>query len=788
MGNAPHDNHEAAETVVDRVWEIRGTVQGVGFRPFVVRLAGRLGIRGWVRNDLRGVTIRALASPGVLREFADALAREAPAAARLASLREGAASERRGLAPLPAQGFVILVSELEAVARTVAVPPDLALCADCRRELATPGDRRWRYPFVNCTQCGPRYTIICDLPYDRPRTTMAAFRMCPSCQREYDLPSDRRYHAQPNACPACGPQVELHDTAGRGQAGAASAMAEAGAALRAGRIVAVKGMGGFHLMVDAANETAVAELRRRKHREEKPLAVMFPSLEALRACADPTVDEERWLASAAAPIVLVRRRIGAPLASSVAPGNPWVGALLPHAPLQVLLLEEVGRPVVATSGNLSEEPLCADNDEARSRLGGIADLFLVHNRPIARPIDDSVMRPSGEGMILLRRARGFAPAPLALPPGVAATEPLLCVGGHMKSTVAVAAGTGLVLSPHLGDLENPISVAAFRRAVELLGSLHAARFAAVVCDAHPDYASTRYAESLGLPILRVQHHLAHILACLLEHEGGPDRVLGVAWDGTGYGPDGSVWGGEFLAVDRVARTARRVAHLRPFRLPGGEAAVREPRRSALGLLRELGAGEEAGFAPLAAALGFRAAELALLNTILDRGLRAPITTSAGRLFDGVAALLGVRRISSFEGQAAMELEFAAEGAAGDAEPWPFPAVESAGRCCLELDWRPMLQRLLELRGTVAPAGLAAQFHATLARGIADVARRVGLPAVALSGGCFQNARLLELTTRELRRAGFQVLAHRELPPNDGGISAGQALGALWGMTTVSLGP
>jgi hydrogenase maturation protein HypF len=788
MGDAQHVDRDAEETAVDRVWEVRGTVQGVGFRPFVARLAGRLGLRGWVRNDLRGVTIRALASPGVWREFGDALVREAPAAARLASLHEREASELGNLAPLPAKGFVILASELEAVARTVAVTPDLALCADCRRELATPGDRRCGYPFVNCTNCGPRYTIICDLPYDRPRTTMAAFQMCPSCQCEYDLPSDRRFHAQPNACPVCGPQVELHDAAGRLQAGAATAIAAAGAALRAGRIVAVKGMGGFHLMVDAANETAVSELRRRKHREEKPLAVMFPSIEWLRDCAQPTLEEERWLTSAAAPIVLVRRRDGAPLASSVAPGNPWVGALLPHAPLQVLLLEAAGRPLVATSGNLSEEPLCTDNDEARSRLGGIADLFLVHNRPIARPIDDSVMRPSREGTILLRRARGFAPAPFALPPAVAASEPLLCVGGHMKSTVAVAAGSSLVLSPYVGDLGNPISVAAFRRAVELLGSLHAARFAAVVCDAHPDYASTRYAESLGLPIFRVQHHLAHILACLLEHEGGPDRVLGVAWDGTGYGPDGTVWGGEFLAVDRMARTARRVAHLRPFRLPGGEAAVREPRRCAVGLLHELFGGEEARIAPPAAELGFRAEETALLRSTLDRGLHAPVTTSAGRLFDGVAALLGVRLVSSFEGQAAMELEFAAEGAAEDAEPWPLPVVESAGRHCWELDWRPMLKRLLELRGTTDRAELAARFHGTLARGIAEVASRVGLPAVALSGGCFQNARLLELTTRELRGAGFQVLAHRDLPPNDGGLSAGQALGAFWGLTTVSLGP
>ena len=382
---------------------------------------------------------------------------------------------------------------------TAPVTPDLALCAECRRELADPGNRRHGYPFINCTNCGPRYTILRGLPYDRPRTTMADFQMCPECAREYGDPADRRFHAQPNACPVCGPQVELLDAAGRTLAARGPAIAQAAEALSAGRIVAVKGIGGFHLMVDAADESAVGELRRRKHREEKPLAVMFPSLEVLRAETTPTEDEVRWLTSAVAPIVLVRRRAGTRIAEAVAPGNPWIGALLPYAPLHVLLLEAVGRPVVATSGNLSEEPLCIDDAEARKRLGAIADLFLVHSRPIARSIDDSVLRRCGRQAIVLRRARGFAPAPFRLPADAAARDPILCVGGHIKNTIAVTAGANLILSPHIGDLSNPVSMTAFRRTVELLGSLYTDRFARVVCDAHPDYASTHFANSRKKP-------------------------------------------------------------------------------------------------------------------------------------------------------------------------------------------------------------------------------------------------------------------------------------------------
>ena len=776
-GTTPH--------LADRLLEIEGTVQGVGFRPFVARLAARLGVRGWVRNDERGVTVRAVGPQDMLDALAATLQAEPPPAARITFLRERPAAGVRNLPPVPAVGFLILDSDTDATVRTAAVTPDLALCVDCRRELADPADRRHAYPFINCTNCGPRYSILRELPYDRPRTTMAGFAMCPKCRREYEDPADRRYHAQPNACPVCGPQVELQDAAGRALASRGAAIAAAAAALRAGQIVAVKGLGGFHLMVDAANEAAVRELRRRKHREEKPLAVMFPSLESVRATTELSEDDVRWLTSAAAPIVLLRRRAEASLAEAVAPGNPWVGALLPYAPLHVLLLAAVARPVVATSGNLSEEPLCTDNEEARQRLGTIADLFLVHDRPIARPVDDSVLRRAASGPVLLRRARGYAPAPFRLPEDAAATEPLLCVGGHIKSTIAITAGTNLVLSPHIGDLSNPVSMEAFRRTVALLGSLYTGRFARVVCDAHPDYASTRFARNLGVPVVTVQHHLAHILACLLEHGGGPERVLGVAWDGTGYGPDGTVWGGEFIVVDRVAKTARRVAHLLPFRLPGGEAAVREPRRSALGLLHGLFAGDAARLEPLALSLGFREREAAVLCSMLERGVQAPVTTSAGRLFDGIAALLGLRHQSSFEGQAAMEVEFVAASEPQEEASLIMPIIAPGQGGIWQIDWRPAVAAILNERSSTRPGLLAARFHNALTRCVLDVAVRVGIKTVVLSGGCFQNVRLLDAIQRTLRSAGFNILCHRDLPPNDGGLSAGQALGALWNITSVS---
>ncbi|MCX6955890.1 MAG: carbamoyltransferase HypF, partial [Verrucomicrobia bacterium] len=512
----------------DRLVRVKGTVQGVGFRPFVQRTAERFGVRGWVRNDARGVLIRAVGSTEAVEIFVASIVPEAPAAAVIESVED---ELNLDFSPV-GEGFTIIASERPAGAVETAVPADMALCEECRRELADPTDRRYGYAFINCTQCGPRYSIIERLPYDRPQTTMRTFRMCPACDREYRAPVSRRFHAQPNACPECGPRLQFTGGDGSPLAEGEEALRRAAAALRAGGIVAVKGVGGFHLMCDATSETAVAELRRRKHREEKPLAVMFPSLAALREIADVPSEAATLLRSPAAPVVLVRRRVDGKLAVGVAPGNPWVGALLAYSPVHVLLLERCGGPLVATSANRSEEPLCIDDGEARRRLDGIADYFLGHDRPIARPVDDSVVRLAASGTaIVLRRARGYAPSPLNLP--AALVSPVLCVGAQMKNTVAVASGRRVVLSPHIGDLGNVITQEAFERTIAMFGELNATRATTVVHDKHPDYASTRFAQKTGLRCVGVQHHLAHVLACLLEHGQRAEGVLGVAWDGTG---------------------------------------------------------------------------------------------------------------------------------------------------------------------------------------------------------------------------------------------------------------
>lgn len=760
----------------DRLIRVRGTVQGVGFRPFVQRTAVRLGVRGWVRNDAQGVLVRAVGSPVVVEAFAQVLACEAPAAAAVESVEDVQNWDFSAVD----EGFRIVASERSDLTVETAVPPDLGLCAECRRELDDPQDRRHGYPFINCTQCGPRYSIIESLPYDRPQTTMRSFAMCPTCAREYGTPSDRRFHAQPNACPDCGPRLTFSTAAGEPPVLAEIALARAADELRAGKIVAVKGVGGFHLMCDATDEAVVVELRRRKHRDEKPLAVMFPSLAALEAVAEVPDEARALLQSPQAPVVLVRRRLAAELAPSLAPGNPWIGALLPYAPVQVLLLELCGRPLVATSANLAEEPLCIDDHEARVRLGAIADGFLGHNRPIARPVDDSVVRFSGRGdAILLRRARGYAPSPLQLPSEL--TEPVLCVGGQMKNAVAVAAGRRVVLSPHIGDLENVITQRAFVRTIEMLSALHGARATTVVHDKHPGYASTTFAQKSGLRCVAVQHHLAHVLACLLENRQTADGVLGVAWDGTGFGEDGTVWGGEFILIERGV--AKRFARLRPFQLLGGEAAVRDARRVALALVSA--AGEAEKLAEMAENFGFKPTELATLRAMLDQKLNSPWCSSAGRLFDAAGALLGLGRKNSYEGQMPLAVEAAAMSGLRHEAAMAFPVVDACGGGAIkEIDWQPALQ---ELRSTeLDVAAKAAAFHRGLARAIAHIALSAGAGTVALTGGCFQNALLHDLTRMELERAGFRVLVHRKLSPNDGNIAAGQALGALWNLTDVLL--
>jgi hydrogenase maturation protein HypF len=758
---------------------VRGAVQGVGFRPFVYRLATELGLAGWVSNDPRGVQVEVEGEEGALERFRARLVAEAPPLAAIHGVEEAWEEAEGGEARFEIRGSDA------AGARTAVVLPDAATCPECLAEVLDPADRRHRYPFTNCTHCGPRFTIIRALPYDRPNTTMAGFPLCPACRREYEDPLDRRFHAQPVACPDCGPRLALWAPDGSVVPG--DPLEGAAAALRRGEVVAVKGLGGFQLLADARSEAAVARLRRRKHREEKPFALMARDLEAARAICRVPPEAEALLASAQAPIVLLDRLPDAPVAAAVAPGNPYLGLMLPTTPLHHLLLREVGFPVVATSGNRSDEPIAISEAEALERLAGIADLFLVHDRPIERHADDSVARVLLGEPRLLRRARGYAPMPVLLPRPV---PTVLAVGAHLKNAVALSVEESVYLSQHLGDMETPETLAAFERVIDDFLRLYGAEPAAVACDLHPDYPSTRHARDLAhrlrrrhggapVPLLAVQHHHAHLAACLADAgaaDGSDGPALGITWDGTGYGTDGTVWGGELLLGD--AASFRRVGHLRPFRLPGGDAAVRQPRRVALALLWELlgeAALERDDLAPVPA---LAPAERRVLARMLETGWNAPVTTSAGRLFDGVAALLGLRQTVSFEGQAAMALEHLAErGAKGDAceATGGYPlAVTGSPAQGLELDWRPLLSALLADLGAGVPSErIARRFHLGLAGAIAAAAGAVGEERVALTGGCFQNRLLTESAAALLGRAGHRVLLHRAVPPNDGGIALGQ---------------
>lgn len=736
---------------------IQGVVQGVGFRPFVHGAATKRGLSGWVQNGTEGVRIEVQGAATAVREFVEVLHVAAPPTARIAHLVTAE------LAPRAEAGFTIVESHDDVVVRPT-LPPDLATCPECIAEVDSPGERRHRYPFTNCTRCGPRYTLIDRLPYDRRNTAMARFGLCPACRRDYDDPTDRRFHAQPIACPACGPSLRLLGADGAALASGEQALHLGVVALAEGRVLALKGLGGFQLLVDATSPEAVSRLRARKRREEKPFGVMFPSMAFVQGACVVNVEEEALLLSPAAPIVLVRRRPDSAIAEAVAPSNPLLGAMLPYTPLHGLLLREAGRPLVCTSGNLSEEPMCTKEDEAFVALRDIADLFLVHDRPIVRPVDDSVTRIGPTGPQVLRRARGYAPLPHPFPESPC----ILALGGQLKSTVTLVKDGNAVVSQHLGDLFSPEGVMLLERTVKDLATFFDAKPQVVACDLHPDYASTRLAERLAsewrVPLERVQHHHAHAAACVAEHRlQGP--VLGLAWDGSGLGTDGTLWGGEVLVVDGA--TFERVAHLRPFSLPGGERAIREPRRSALGLVFEaFGASAAKTLAGM-----FTGAELAVLQGMLDRGLHSPRTTSVGRLFDAVAALAGVRDRAGFEGQAAMELEFAADGV-DDRTAYPLPLGDGSPAVA---DWEPLLRAVLfDVERGLGPAVISARFHNALADFAESIAQRAGIPRVVLSGGCFQNLRLTRAIHHRLAARGFEVYLPERFPPNDGGLSLGQA--------------
>ncbi|MBI5766389.1 MAG: carbamoyltransferase HypF [Verrucomicrobia bacterium] len=655
---------------------------------------------------------------------------------------------------------------------------DLAPCPQCRRELADPRDRRHGHAFVTCARCGPRFATLHAFPGRREQTTMAAFALCPDCQRDCADAAGRRHQAAALACPRCGPRIVLTDPEGAVLAERESAIYVASRLLGDGRIVAVKGLAGYQLFADATCVHAVGTLRRRLHRDGEPLAVMFRDLAALRPCAELTPPAARQLQSPAAPIVIVPRRNGSALAPDVAPGHPWVGAVLPPSPLHVLLCQAVGRPLVVTGARLASAPPAVTATEAHARLLGIADAFLEDDLALAHPMSASIVRLTARGPLVLRRARGLAPAEFALPAPLAGRW--LCAGGQRNSTLAIAEGDRIMLGPHLGDLGSDRALDNYQRTLVTLQSWRGGKLTGIACDNDPDSAAGRFARTLQVPRLAIQHHLAHALSCLLENRRGADDVLAVVWDGGGRGHDDTVWGGEFIRFTKG--TARRFARLRRFRLPGGPASWREPRRALLGLLHAMG---DAHFGPFAHEFGLAASDASVLHAALACGSDAPLTSSCGRLFDAVGALLQLRDRNAYDDQTALATEAIATGGRGAHLVLPFPARDAHDGAVCELDWGPMIEAMVTHRALSRDAAsLSAAFHRALAHGIVEIARRAGCAAVALSGGCFQNVLLLDLTVAALQAAGFEVLVHHEIPPNDGGLAAGQALGALWGLSTV----
>jgi hydrogenase maturation protein HypF len=748
---------------------VTGTVQGVGFRPFVYRHAVALGLHGFVLNDSRGVLIDVEGEPARIAELARLLVAEPPPLARVASVTAEEA------APSGAVGGFRIVESEEAGAPEVPVSVDTATCDACLAEVDDPSDRRYRYPFTNCTDCGPRYTIVLTVPYDRPSTTMAGFAMCPACQAEYDDPSDRRFHAQPNACPVCGPHVTWRTPSGELVAEGEAALTAAVDALRAGHILAVKGVGGYHLAVDATDDGAVAELRRRKARDDKPFAVMVADLDVAAKLCELDGVARAALTSPCRPIVLAPRRSDARVAEGLAPGLPELGLFLPYSPLHHLLVRGAGRPLVMTSGNRSDEPIAHDDADAAARLGPMVDALLTHDRPIHIRCDDSVGRAAGGRLQLLRRSRGYAPEPIGLP--FDAERSVLAVGAELKSTIAVTKGRVVVPSHHIGDLEHLATYRSFLQAIDHLCDLSGVRPEVVAHDLHPEYLSTKFALDLDMPVVGVQHHHAHVAACLVEH-GWTSPVLALAFDGLGYGSDGTLWGGEYLVAG--FEDSARVGHLSPVPMPGGVAAIREPwRMAAVWLDAALG---RDGVGACLADVGERERDAVL--DLAASGL-TPTTTSLGRLFDGVAALLGGRRRVSYEAQAAIELEAMARRVDRRDAPRFADAVSVRrdGEVAV-LDPCPLVALLVDERRRGTPTELlAAGFHeaiGTAAAGLAvELAERHGLEAVALTGGVFQNLRLTEVVEAQLRAAGLAVLVHELIPPNDGGISIGQAAIAAW---------
>lgn len=734
---------------------VQGVVQGVGFRPFVYGLAVRFALRGFVGNDSAGVFIEIEGPPDALARFRACLTADAPPLAHIDAVTVEPVSLRGD------SGFTIVPSRIETT-QTTLISPDLTVCDACLRELFNPNDRRYRYPFINCTNCGPRFTIIRAVPYDRPFTTMAAFDMCPRCQAEYDDPRNRRFHAQPNACPVCGPQLEF-----RGGS-AADPLLAAQAVLRQGGIVAVKGLGGFHLACDATNDAAVQRLRQRKGRIDKPFALMVADVTVAQQLTHLSPAEETRLTSRERPIVLLHRRENPGLPASVAPGNPNLGVMLPYTPLHYLLFDGGLDALVMTSGNLSNEPIAIDNDDALTRLSALADAFLLHNRDIYVPCDDSVVRVFDNTELPIRRSRGYAPFPVRLP---VAVPPTLAVGGELKNTFCLAQGPHAFMSQHIGDMETLETLQVFDKAAQHFKDIFRVAPQAIACDLHPGYLSSRWAKDTGLDVITVQHHHAHIAAVMAEHGcSQADTVIGFSFDGTGYGTDGTIWGGEVL----LAQYARfeRAAHLKPVPLPGGDVAVKRPYRMALAYLWAAAIEWEPSLPAVAACAEI---EQGIIRRQLETGLNTTHTSSMGRLFDAVSALIGVCQTVTYEGQAAILLEAIAD----PHETGEYP-LDLVGSEPIVIDTAPLIRAIVAaVRAGVPAAVIAGRFHNTLAGLMVQLSRHLrqetGLRTVALSGGVFQNVTLLGRALERLQAENFHVLTHQRVPPNDGGLALGQAV-------------
>ncbi|MBI5404108.1 MAG: carbamoyltransferase HypF [Ignavibacteriae bacterium] len=735
---------------------IKGAVQGVGFRPFIYKLAKSLGLKGYVLNTPQGVIIEAEGEHNILAEFIERIKSEKPPI----SLIQNISIEKYSLNNF--KEFEIRKSDLRGSPNAIVLP-DIATCKDCIEEICDPSNRRFLYPFTNCTNCGPRYSIIESLPYDRARTTMKKFNMCTECNTEYENPDDRRFHAQPNACPICGPHVELWTSNGRILEFHNDAIIAAAKAIKEGKIIAIKGLGGFHFVVDAMNVDSINRLRKKKNREEKPFALMYPNINLIKNDCDVTETEEKLLLSAQAPIVLLKRKDNCGIPGEVTPLNPNLGIMLPYTPLHHIIMMYLKNPIVATSGNIAEEPICIDEKDALKRLKDVTDLFLIHNRPIYRNVDDSIARIISNERVILRRARGYAPMPVII--NTENKKTILSVGGHLKNTIAVSKGSEVFISQHIGDLETIESYNSFCNTIDKFQEIYEIEPDIVVSDSHPDYISSKYAKEKFKKTELVQHHVSHILSVIAENEiDGP--VLGISWDGAGFGDDKTIWGGEFIRFNECGY--KRIAHLKKFRLPGGESSFKEIYKSAFGLLYEIYGDDELKYVPF----NISEKETGILLQMLKKNINSPECSSAGRLFDAVASILGIRRKVKFEGQAAMELEFLTYGFASE-ENYNFEIVKDKNGLYV-IDWIPMIKQILEDKmNYILLNMISIKFHNTLVKIITEVAKLVKEKNVALSGGCFQNKYLLENSIKELLKNGFRVFWNKEVPANDGGISLGQ---------------